>query len=640
MGKVIGIDLGTTNSCVSVMEGSEPVVISNAEGNRTTPSVVAYSSDKQVLVGQAAKRQAVTNPDKTLFAVKRLIGRKFDDEYIQEDMKSAPYGIVKAENGDAWVEVDGNKMAPPQISAEILKKMKKTAEDYLGGKVDGAVVTVPAYFNDSQRQATKAAGKIAGLEVKRIINEPTAAALAFGLDKLKKDGVIAVYDLGGGTFDISIIEMTNVDGEYQFEVISTSGDTHLGGEDFDLILIKHFIDEFKSESGFDLNTDPMALQRLKEAAEKAKIELSTTDQTEVNLPYITADASGPKHFVHKITKAKLESLVGDLVKRSLEPVKTALKDAKLSPKDIDEVILVGGQTRMPMVQKAVADFFGKEARKDINPDEAVALGAATQGAVLSGERSDVLLLDVTPLTLGIETLGGVLTPMIEKNTTIPTNKSQVYSTAEDNQTAVTVHVLQGERKKASDNKSLGQFNLTDIPAAPRGTPQIEVTFDIDANGIINVSAKDKSTNKEQSITIQGGSGLSEEEIEKMVKDAEINAEEDKKFEELIASRNMADGLASSTKKAMEDNKEELSEEESKSLNEAIEKVEEACKSDNKEDIDKAVEELSKIAQPLSDKLFKKEQAQAQTSTDDDSAKDQTDDAVDAEFKEVDEEKDK
>tara|TARA_A100001388_G_scaffold141480_1_gene104941 strand:- start:2093 stop:4015 length:1923 start_codon:yes stop_codon:yes gene_type:complete len=640
MGKVIGIDLGTTNSCVSVMEGSEPVVISNAEGNRTTPSVVAYSSDKQVLVGQAAKRQAVTNPDKTLFAVKRLIGRKFDDEYIQEDMKSAPYGIVKAENGDAWVEVDGNKMAPPQISAEILKKMKKTAEDYLGAKVDGAVVTVPAYFNDSQRQATKAAGKIAGLEVKRIINEPTAAALAFGLDKLKKDGVIAVYDLGGGTFDISIIEMTNVDGEYQFEVISTSGDTHLGGEDFDSILIKHFIDEFKSESGFDLNTDPMALQRLKEAAEKAKIELSTTDQTEVNLPYITADASGPKHFVHKITKAKLESLVGDLVKRSLEPVETALKDAKLAPKDIDEVILVGGQTRMPMVQKAVADFFGKEARKDINPDEAVALGAATQGAVLSGERSDVLLLDVTPLTLGIETLGGVMTPMIEKNTTIPTNKSQVYSTAEDNQTAVTVHVLQGERKKASDNKSLGQFNLTDIPAAPRGTPQIEVTFDIDANGIINVSAKDKSTNKEQSITIQGGSGLSEEEIEKMVKDAEMNAEEDKKFEELIASRNMADGLASSTKKAMEDNKEELSEDETKSLTEAIEKVEEACKSDSKEDIDKAVEELSKVAQPLSDKLFKKEQAQAQENSDDEGNKDQTDEAVDAEFKEVDDDKDK
>ena len=637
MGKVIGIDLGTTNSCVSVMEGSEPVVIPNAEGNRTTPSVVAYAADKQVLVGQAAKRQAVTNPEKTLFAVKRLIGRKFEDEVIQEDMKSAPYGIVKAENGDAWVEVDGNKMAPPQVSAEILKKMKKTAEDYLGAKVDGAVVTVPAYFNDSQRQATKAAGKIAGLEVKRIINEPTAAALAFGLDKLKKDGVIAVYDLGGGTFDISIIEMTNVDGEYQFEVISTSGDTHLGGEDFDLILINHFIEEFKSESGFDLNTDPMALQRLKEAAEKAKIELSTTDQTEVNLPYITADASGPKHFVHKITRAKLESLVGDLVKKSMDPLKTALKDAKLAPKDIDEVILVGGQTRMPMVQKAVADFFGKEARKDINPDEAVALGAATQGAVLSGERSDVLLLDVTPLTLGIETLGGVLTPMIEKNTTIPTNKSQVYSTAEDNQTAVTVHVLQGERKKASDNKSLGQFNLTDIPAAPRGTPQIEVTFDIDANGIINVSAKDKSTNKEQSITIQGGSGLSDEEIEKMVKDAELNAEEDKKFEELIASRNMADGLASSTKKAMEEAKDDLSEDETKSLTEAIEKVESACKTESKEEIDKSVEELSKIAQPLPDKLFKK--AAPETSEEAESD-DKSEEAVDAEFKEVDDEKEK
>ena len=637
MGKVIGIDLGTTNSCVSVMEGSEPVVIPNAEGNRTTPSVVAYAADKQVLVGQAAKRQAVTNPEKTLFAVKRLIGRKFEDEVIQEDMKSAPYGIVKAENGDAWVEVDGNKIAPPQVSAEILKKMKKTAEDYLGAKVDGAVVTVPAYFNDSQRQATKAAGKIAGLEVKRIINEPTAAALAFGLDKLKKDGVIAVYDLGGGTFDISIIEMTNVDGEYQFEVISTSGDTHLGGEDFDLILINHFIEEFKSESGFDLNTDPMALQRLKEAAEKAKIELSTTDQTEVNLPYITADASGPKHFVHKITRAKLESLVGDLIKKSMDPLKTALKDAILAPKDIDEVILVGGQTRMPMVQKAVADFFGKEARKDINPDEAVALGAATQGAVLSGERSDVLLLDVTPLTLGIETLGGVLTPMIEKNTTIPTNKSQVYSTAEDNQTAVTVHVLQGERKKASDNKSLGQFNLTDIPAAPRGTPQIEVTFDIDANGIINVSAKDKSTNKEQSITIQGGSGLSDEEIEKMVKDAELNAEEDKKFEELIASRNMADGLASSTKKAMEEAKDDLTEDETKSLTEAIEKVESACKTESKEEIDKSVEELSKIAQPLSDKLFKK--AAPETSEEAESD-DKSEEAVDAEFKEVDDEKEK
>ena len=636
MAKVIGIDLGTTNSCVAVMDGAEPVVISNSEGDRTTPSVVAYSSDNQVLVGQAAKRQAVTNPEKTLFAVKRLVGRKFKDDFIQKDLKSVPYGIVEAKNGDAWVEVDGNKMAPPQVSAEILKKMKKTAEEYLGSKVDSAVVTVPAYFNDSQRKATEAAGKIAGLKVERIINEPTAAALAFGLDKLKKDGVIAVYDLGGGTFDISIIEMTNVDGEYQFEVISTSGDTHLGGEDFDSLLINFFIDEFKKESGFDLNKDPMALQRLKEAAEKAKIELSTTDQTEVNLPYITADASGPKHLVQKITRAKLESLVGDLVIRSLEPVKTALKDAKLSPKDIDDVILVGGQTRMPMVQKTVADFFGKEARKDINPDEAVALGAATQGAVLSGERSDVLLLDVTPLTLGIETLGGVMTPLIEKNTTIPTNKSQVFSTAEDNQTAVTVHVLQGERKKASDNKSLGQFNLTDIPAAPRGTPQIEVTFDIDANGKIDVSAKDKSSNKEQSIAIQGGSGLSDEEIEKMVKDAELNAEEDKKFEELIASRNMADGVASSTKKAMEENKDNLSEDEIKSLEEAIATVELACKEDSKEDIDKAVEELSKIVQPLSDKLFKKEEAQEP----DKDSTDKSNDAVDAEFKEVDDEKDK
>ena len=636
MAKVIGIDLGTTNSCVAVMDGAEPVVISNSEGDRTTPSVVAYSSDNQVLVGQAAKRQAVTNPEKTLFAVKRLVGRKFKDDFIQKDLKSVPYGIVEAENGDAWVEVDGNKMAPPQVSAEILKKMKKTAEEYLGSKVDSAVVTVPAYFNDSQRKATEAAGKIAGLKVERIINEPTAAALAFGLDKLKKDGVIAVYDLGGGTFDISIIEMTNVDGEYQFEVISTSGDTHLGGEDFDSLLIKFFIDEFKKESGFDLNKDPMALQRLKEAAEKAKIELSTTDQTEVNLPYITADASGPKHLVQKITKAKLESLVGDLVIRSLEPVKTALKDAKLSPKDIDDVILVGGQTRMPMVQKTVADFFGKEARKDINPDEAVALGAATQGAVLSGERSDVLLLDVTPLTLGIETLGGVMTPLIEKNTTIPTNKSQVFSTAEDNQTAVTVHVLQGERKKASDNKSLGQFNLTDIPAAPRGTPQIEVTFDIDANGKIDVSAKDKSSNKEQSIAIQGGSGLTDEEIEKMVKDAELNAEEDKKFEELIAARNMADGVASSTKKAMEENKDNLTEDEIKSLEEAIATVELACKEDNKEEIDKAVEELSKIVQPLSDKLFKKEETQEPEKD----STDKSDDAVDAEFKEVDDEKDK
>ncbi len=636
MGKVIGIDLGTTNSCVAVMEGSEPEVISNSEGNRTTPSAVAYTSDNQILVGQAAKRQAVTNPKNTLFAVKRLVGRKFKDKEVQKDIKSCPFGIVEAENGDAWVEIEGKKIAPPQVSAEILKKMKKTAEDYLGSKVDGAVVTVPAYFNDSQRKATEAAGKIAGLEVKRIINEPTAAALAFGLDKLKKDGVIAVYDLGGGTFDISIIEMTNVDGEYQFEVVSTSGDTHLGGEDFDSILIEHLASEFKKESGFDLNTDPMALQRLKEGAEKAKIELSTSEQTEINLPYITADASGPKHLVQKLTRAKLESLVGDLVKKSLEPVKTALKDAKLSPKDIDEVILVGGQTRMPMVQKTVTGFFGKEPRKDINPDEAVALGAATQGAVLSGERSDVLLLDVTPLTLGIETLGGVMTPLIEKNTTIPTNKSQVFSTAEDNQTAVTVHVLQGERKKATDNKSLGQFNLTDIPAAPRGTPQIEVTFDIDANGKIDVSAKDKSSNKEQSITIQGGSGLSDDEIEKMVKDAEANAEEDKKFEELVASRNMADSLASATKKAMDENADELSDDEKKSLNEAISAVEEACKKDDKSKIDKSVEELSKVAQPLSSKLYKSDQPESEP----DKGEGKSDEAVDAEFKEVDEEKDK
>jgi len=636
MGKVIGIDLGTTNSCVAVMEGSEPEVISNSEGNRTTPSAVAYTSDNQILVGQAAKRQAVTNPKNTLFAVKRLVGRKFKDKEVQKDIKSCPFGIVEAENGDAWVEIEGKKIAPPQVSAEILKKMKKTAEDYLGSKVDGAVVTVPAYFNDSQRKATEAAGKIAGLEVKRIINEPTAAALAFGLDKLKKDGVIAVYDLGGGTFDISIIEMTNVDGEYQFEVVSTSGDTHLGGEDFDSILIEHLASEFKKESGFDLNTDPMALQRLKEGAEKAKIELSTSEQTEINLPYITADASGPKHLVQKLTRAKLESLVGDLVKKSLEPVKTALKDAKLSPKDIDEVILVGGQTRMPMVQKTVTDFFGKEPRKDINPDEAVALGAATQGAVLSGERSDVLLLDVTPLTLGIETLGGVMTPLIEKNTTIPTNKSQVFSTAEDNQTAVTVHVLQGERKKATDNKSLGQFNLTDIPAAPRGTPQIEVTFDIDANGKIDVSAKDKSSNKEQSITIQGGSGLSDDEIEKMVKDAEANAEEDKKFEELVASRNMADSLASATKKAMDENADELSDDEKKSLTEAISAVEEACKKDDKSVIDKSAEELSKVAQPLSSKLYKTDQPESEP----DKGEGKSDEAVDAEFKEVDEEKDK
>ena len=636
MSKIIGIDLGTTNSCVAVVEGQQQKVIENSEGARTTPSVIAYTDNDEVLVGLPAKRQAVTNPENTLYAIKRLIGRRFDDEVVSKDADMVPYKIIKADNGDAWVEAANKQLAPPQVAAEVLKKMKKTAEDYLGHEVKEAVITVPAYFNDAQRQATKDAGKIAGLDVKRIINEPTAAALAYGLDKGKGDSTVAVYDLGGGTFDISIIEISDVDGEHQFEVLSTNGDTFLGGEDFDLRLIDYFVDKFKEESGFDLKSDPLALQRLKEAAEKAKIELSSSEQTEVNLPYITADSSGPKHFVHKITRAKLEALVEDLVDKSLEPLKLALKDAKVAKKDIDEILLVGGQTRMPMVQKTVTDFFGKEPRKDINPDEAVALGAATQGAVLSGERSDVLLLDVTPLTLGIETLGGVMTPLIEKNTTIPTNKSQVFSTAEDNQTAVTVHVLQGERKKATDNKSLGQFNLTDIPAAPRGTPQIEVTFDIDANGKIDVSAKDKSSNKEQSITIQGGSGLSDDEIEKMVKDAEANAEEDKKFEELVASRNMADSLASATKKAMDENADELSDDEKKSLTEAISAVEEACKKDDKSVIDKSVEELSKVAQPLSSKLYKTDQPESEP----DKGEGKSDEAVDAEFKEVDEEKDK
>ena len=517
MSKIIGIDLGTTNSCLAVVEGQQPKVIENAEGGRTTPSVIGYSDESEILVGTPAKRQAVTNPEKTLYAIKRLIGRRFDDDVVKKDMDMVPYEIIKADNGDAWVKVDDKKLAPPQISAEVLKKLKKTAEEYLGHEVKEAVITVPAYFNDSQRQATKDAGKIAGLEVKRIINEPTAAALAYGLDKHKGDSVVAVYDLGGGTFDISIIEISEVDGEHQFEVLSTNGDTFLGGEDLDLKLIDYFVDEFKKESGFDLKSDPMALQRLKEAAEKAKIELSSSDQTEINLPYITADSSGPKHFVHKITRAKLESLVEDLVDRSLTPLKLALEDAKLSIGDINEILLVGGQTRMPMVQQKVKDFFGKEPRKDLNPDEAVAVGAAIQGSVLSGDTKDVLLLDVTPLTLGIETLGGVATPLIEKNTTIPTQKSQVFSTAEDNQSAVTVHVIQGERKQAAQNKSLGQFNLTDIPPAARGTPQIEVSFDLDANGILNVAAKDKNTGKEQSIVIKASSGLSDEDIEKMVK---------------------------------------------------------------------------------------------------------------------------
>jgi len=520
MGKIIGIDLGTTNSCVSVLESGKPRVIENAEGGRTTPSVVAYTDDGEILVGQSAKRQAVTNPTNTLFAVKRLIGRRFDDDVVQKDIKMVPYQIVKAESGDAWVQVNDDKMAPPQVSAEVLRKMKKTAEEYLGEAVTEAVITVPAYFNDSQRQATKDAGRIAGLEVKRIINEPTAAALAYGMDKAQGDRTVAVYDLGGGTFDISIIEIAEVDGEHQFEVLATNGDTFLGGEDFDLRLIEFLADEFKKENSIDLHNDPLALQRLKEAAEKAKIELSSSQQTEVNLPYITADATGPKHLVVKLSRSKLESLVEDLVKRSLEPVKTALDDAGLSPSEVQDVILVGGQTRMPMVQQAVADFFGKEARKDVNPDEAVAMGASIQGAVLAGDVKDVLLLDVTPLTLGIETMGGVATPLIEKNTTIPTKKSQVFSTAEDNQTAVTIHVVQGERKQATQNKSLGRFDLADIPPAPRGMPQVEVTFDLDANGILNVSAKDKATGKEQSIRITASGGLSEGEIEQMVQDAE------------------------------------------------------------------------------------------------------------------------
>ena len=539
MSKIIGIDLGTTNSCLAVVEGGSPKVIENNEGGRTTPSVIAYTDGNEVLVGTPAKRQAVTNPENTIYAIKRLIGRRFSDDVVKKDIDMVPYKIIEAENGDAWVKSGDKELAPPQVSAEILKKLKKSAEDYLGHEVKEAVITVPAYFNDSQRQATKDAGKIAGLDVKRIINEPTAAALAYGLDKKKGDSTVAVYDLGGGTFDISIIEISEVDGEHQFEVLSTNGDTFLGGEDFDLKLIDFFVEEFKNESGFDLKSDPLALQRLKEAAEKAKIELSSSEQTEVNLPYITADASGPKHFVQKITRAKLEGLVEDLVEKSLKPMQLALDDAKLSLNDIDEVLLVGGQTRMPLVQEKVKNFFGKEAKKDLNPDEAVALGAAIQGSVLSGDTKDVLLLDVTPLTLGIETLGGVATPLIEKNTTIPTQKSQVFSTAEDNQSAVTVHVIQGERKQASENKSLGQFNLEDIPPAQRGMPQIEVTFDLDANGILNVSAKDKKTGKEQSIVIKASSGLSDEDIEKMVKDAEANAEEDKKFEGLVQAKNNA-----------------------------------------------------------------------------------------------------
>ena len=636
MSKIIGIDLGTTNSCVAVVEGQQQKVIENAEGARTTPSVIAYTDSDEVLVGLPAKRQAVTNPENTLYAIKRLIGRTFDDEVVSKDADMVPYKIVKADNGDAWVEASKKQLAPPQVAAEVLKKMKKTAEDYLGHEVKEAVITVPAYFNDSQRQATKDAGKIAGLDVKRIINEPTAAALAYGLDKGKGDSTVAVYDLGGGTFDISIIEISDVDGEHQFEVLSTNGDTFLGGEDFDLRLIDYFVDKFKEESGFDLKSDPLALQRLKEAAEKAKIELSSSEQTEVNLPYITADSSGPKHFVHKITRAKLESLVEDLVDKSLEPLKLALKDAKISKGDINEILLVGGQTRMPLVQKKVADFFGKDPRKDLNPDEAVAVGAAIQGSVLSGDTTDVLLLDVTPLTLGIETLGGVATPLIEKNTTIPTQKSQVFSTAEDNQTAVTVHVIQGERTQAAQNKSLGQFNLTDIPAAARGVPQIEVSFDLDANGILNVSAKDKNTGKEQSIVIKASSGLSDEDIEKMVKDAEANAEDDKKFEELVKTKNNADMLVHATRKTVEESEDKLEDEEKNQVEEALKGLEEAISSEDIEAIESATKNLNDVLTPLTQKLYKQESAEGQsdTNTDEDSS---TENTVDAEFEEVKEE---
>ena len=634
MSKIIGIDLGTTNSCVAVIEGQQQKVIENAEGGRTTPSVIAYTDNDEVLVGLPAKRQAVTNPENTLYAIKRLIGRTFDDEVVSKDADMVPYKIIKADNGDAWVEASNKKLAPPQVAAEVLKKMKKTAEDYLGHEVKEAVITVPAYFNDSQRQATKDAGKIAGLDVKRIINEPTAAALAYGLDKHKGDSTVAVYDLGGGTFDISIIEISDVDGEHQFEVLSTNGDTFLGGEDFDLRLIDYFVEQFKNESGFDLKSDALALQRLKEAAEKAKIELSSSEQTEVNLPYITADSSGPKHFVHKITRAKLESLVEDLVDKSLEPLKLALKDAKISKDEISEILLVGGQTRMPLVQKKVSEFFGKDPRKDLNPDEAVAVGAAIQGSVLSGETTDVLLLDVTPLTLGIETLGGVATPLIEKNTTIPTQKSQVFSTAEDNQTAVTVHVIQGERTQAAQNKSLGQFNLTDIPPATRGVPQIEVSFDLDANGILNVSAKDKNTGKEQSIVIKASSGLSDEDIDKMVKDAEANAEDDKKFEELVKTKNNADMLVHATRKTIEEAGDKLTDDDKAQVEDAVVKLEKAITSENIESIEAATKGVNDVLTPLTQKLYTPEgEAQPQ----DDNSTENTDNTVDAEFEEVKEE---
>ncbi len=641
MGKVIGIDLGTTNSCVAIMEGGNPKVIENSEGDRTTPSVVAFTKDDEILVGQSAKRQAVTNPANTLFAIKRLIGRRFKDDVVQRDIKMVPYKISAADNGDAWVEVKGKKMAPPEISARVLMKMKKTAEDYLGEPVNDAVITVPAYFNDSQRQATKDAGRIAGLEVKRIINEPTAAALAYGMDKKRGDSKIAVYDLGGGTFDISIIEIAEVDGEHQFEVLSTNGDTFLGGEDFDLRIIDYLADEFKKDSGIDLHNDPLALQRLKESAEKAKVELSSSQQTEINLPYITADASGPKHLNIKLTRAKLESLVEDLIARTVEPCKIALKDAGVSGSDIEDVILVGGQTRMPKVQQMVKEIFGKEARKDVNPDEAVAVGAAIQAGVLAGEVKDVLLLDVTPLSLGIETLGGVMTKLIDKNTTVPTKASQVFSTAEDNQPAVTVHVLQGEREVASSNKSLGRFDLADIPPAPRGVPQVEVTFDIDANGILNVSAKDKATGKEQSIVIRASSGLSDDEIQQMVKDAEAHAEEDRKFHELVDARNHADNLIHSSEKSLKDLGSEVEAEEKKGIEEAISALKDAMKKADKAEIEAKTSALAELSGKLAERVYKKQaqstaagEGQPSAESADSGGGSSSDDVVDAEFEEV------
>ncbi len=642
MGRIIGIDLGTTNSCVAIMDGGKPRVIENSEGDRTTPSIVAYTKDDEVLVGQSAKRQAVTNPQNTVYAVKRLIGRRFEDDVVKRDMKMVPYKIVGAENGDAWVEVKGTPKAPPEISARVLMKMKKTAEDFLGEPVTEAVVTVPAYFNDSQRQATKDSGRIAGLEVKRIINEPTAAALAYGMDKKRGDSKIAVYDLGGGTFDISIIEIAEVDGEHQFEVLSTNGDTFLGGEDFDMRIIDYVADEFEKESGIDLHNDPLALQRLKETAEKAKIELSSSQQTEINLPYVTADASGPKHLNMTLTRAKLESLIEDLIQRTVEPCKVALKDAKLTASDISDVILVGGQTRMPKVQEMVQGIFGQEPRKDVNPDEAVAVGAAIQAGVLAGDVKDVLLLDVTPLSLGIETLGGVMTKLIEKNTTIPTKASQVFSTAEDNQSAVTVHVLQGERDVASANKSLGRFDLADIPNAPRGVPQVEVSFDIDANGILNVSAKDKATSKEQSIIIRASSGLANEEIDRMVQDAEAHAAEDKKFHELVNARNQADGLAHSSRKTLTEFGDKVEAQEKTDIEAAIATLEEAIKTDDKSDIEAKTQALAELSGKVAERIYKQDEAQASNQGDAEAAKggDQTgagaDDVVDAEFEEVNE----